>query len=113
MASCALLLLTALAHYHQFDQCWFLLPWNNRALLQVGMDQPDCLKTLRGMLQDGPITDLYSGGGGGENEAKYGGPKPHEGFALRMPAEEVAHNTHSIRTQSQHLFHINRFAPLT
>jgi len=55
----------------------------------VGMDQPDCLKTLRGMLQDGPITDLYSGGGGGENEAKYGGPKPHEGFALRMPAEEV------------------------
>ena len=98
--SCSLLFLTII-----------LLPWNNRALLQVSMDEPDCLKSLRGMLQDGPITDLYSGGGGGETEAKYGGAKPHEGFALRMPAEEVAHNTHSIRTLSQ--LHLNRFAPLT
>jgi len=55
----------------------------------VSMDEPDCLKSLRGMLQDGPITDLYSGGGGGEIEAKFDGPKPHEGFALRMPAEEI------------------------
>jgi len=49
----------------------------------VTMENPECLSTLRKMLQKGPITRLYTGGGN-----KF--VASHEGFALRMPASEVA-----------------------
>ena len=49
----------------------------------VSKEQPDCLSALRRMLQAGPVTKLYTGGGG-----KF--VKSHEGFALRMPPAEVA-----------------------
>ena len=45
----------------------------------VKEDPPGCLSTLRRMLQAGPVTKLYSGGGG-----KFGVPV-HGGFSLRMP----------------------------
>jgi len=48
----------------------------------ISNEQPDCLSTLRRMLQSGPITKLYTGGGG-----KY--VSSHEGFSLRMPPAEV------------------------
>jgi hypothetical protein len=47
---------------------------------KVTEDPPECLSTLRRMLQAGPITSLYTGGGN-----KF--VASHEGFALRMPAE--------------------------
>ena len=43
---------------------------------QVTEDPPGCLSTLRRMLQAGPVTKLYSGGGG-----KFGVPV-HGGFSL-------------------------------
>jgi hypothetical protein len=49
----------------------------------ISEDPPGCLSTLRRMLQAGPITKLYSGGGG-----KFGVPV-HGGFSLRMPLEDV------------------------
>ena len=49
----------------------------------ITKDPPDCLSTLRRMLQAGPITKLYTGGG-----SKF--VPSHEGFALRMPAADVA-----------------------
>lgn len=49
----------------------------------VKEDPPGCLSTLRRMLQAGPVTKLYSGGGG-----KFGVPV-HGGFSLRMPAADV------------------------
>jgi len=49
----------------------------------ISMLQPDCLSTLRRMLQAGPINRLYSGGGQPPHVAS------HEGFALRMPRDEV------------------------
>ena len=48
----------------------------------IVQDPPDCLSTLRRMLQAGPVTRLYTGGGG-----KYVGS--HEGYSLRMPPAEV------------------------
>jgi len=44
---------------------------------------PSCLATLRRLLQAGPITTVFSGGG------KPPHVNSHEGFALRMPAAEV------------------------
>jgi hypothetical protein len=44
---------------------------------------PGCLATLRRLIQAGPITTVFSGGGKPPHVAS------HEGFALRMPAEEV------------------------
>jgi ubiquitin-protein ligase len=49
----------------------------------ITKDPPECLSTLRKMMQNGPINRLYTGGGN-----KF--VKSHEGFALRMPASEVA-----------------------
>ena len=46
---------------------------------------PKCLATLRRMLQAGPITRLYTGGG----NPKFG-IASHEGFALRMPAADLS-----------------------
>jgi len=43
-----------------------------------------CMATLRKMLQKGPVTRLFTGGGGKHMAS-------HEGFALRMPPEEVEH----------------------
>ena len=50
----------------------------------VSEKNPSCLAVLRRRLQSGPITTLYSGGGG-----KFGAAL-HTGFSLRMPAEDVA-----------------------
>jgi len=48
----------------------------------VTKDQPDCLSTLRRMLQAGPITRLYTGGGN-----KF--IPSHCGFSLRMPTQDL------------------------
>lgn len=48
----------------------------------VTQDPPDCLSTLRRMLQAGPITTLYTGGGN-----KF--VPSHEGFSLRMPKADL------------------------
>lgn len=50
----------------------------------IGQDPPGCLATLRRLLQAAPITTVYTGGGNGKFVPS------HEGFALRMPAGEVA-----------------------
>jgi ubiquitin-protein ligase len=50
---------------------------------RISMLSPDCLATLRRMLQSGPINRIYSGGGSPPYTPS------HEGFALRMPAAEV------------------------
>jgi hypothetical protein len=44
---------------------------------------PGCLATLRRLIQAGPITTVFSGGG------KPPHVNSHEGFALRMPVGEV------------------------
>jgi len=49
----------------------------------ISRDQPDCLKTLRSLLQSRPITCLYSGGGNPPHIPS------HQGFGLRMPEDEV------------------------
>lgn len=50
----------------------------------IGKKEPDCLVSLRGMLQAGPMTRIFSGGG------KHPHVPSHEGFALRMPPDEIA-----------------------
>jgi hypothetical protein len=50
----------------------------------MAQDPPGCLATLRRLLQAGPVTAVYSGGGNGKFVAS------HEGFALRMPPSDVA-----------------------
>ena len=49
----------------------------------ITQQNPECLATLRRMLQAGPITRCYSGGGRPPHV------KSHEGFSLRMPPEEL------------------------
>jgi hypothetical protein len=49
----------------------------------INMDPPECLSTLRKMLQSGPVTRLYTGGGDGRYI------QSHEGFSLRMPKEDL------------------------
>jgi hypothetical protein len=49
----------------------------------ISMDPPECLSTLRKMLQSGPVTRLYTGGG----DRRF--IKSHEGFSLRMPSDEL------------------------
>jgi hypothetical protein len=57
-------------------------PTSTRYEKTIKEENPGCLSTLRRMLQAGPITCLYTGGGN-----KY--VKPHEGFGLRMPEADV------------------------
>jgi len=49
----------------------------------VSKDPPDCLPTLRRMLQAGPLNKFFTGGG-----SKF--VASHEGFTLRMPPHEVS-----------------------
>jgi hypothetical protein len=49
----------------------------------VSEENPECLATLRRMLQAGPLTRVYTGGGRPPHVGS------HEGFSLRMPPEEL------------------------
>jgi hypothetical protein len=49
----------------------------------ISEENPTCLSTLRRMLQSGPITRVYTGGGRPPHIPS------HEGFVLRMPADEI------------------------
>jgi hypothetical protein len=49
----------------------------------ISEENPKCLSTLRRMLQGGPITRVYTGGGRPPHTPS------HEGFVLRMPPDEV------------------------
>lgn len=55
---------------------------------RISERNPECLSTLRSLLQAGPKTCLYTGGG----QPHLGIPS-HEGFSLRMPAEDVKEHT--------------------
>ena len=58
-------------------------------MYEVSVTDPyGCIKALRGALQNGPITHLFSGGGGGDPNTPFY-TQPHQGFSMRMPADEI------------------------
>ena len=55
---------------------------------EISKLNPGCLKSLQRGLQSGPITKVYSGGGGGDPKSPIYLPL-HTGFSLRMPTTDI------------------------